>query len=166
MPKEQIWVSNENGRSFFGIKIKEEIFIVFFILILISLANDDNIVDKVNNNTQIQIFILFIVIYCVYNKIPWSLAFILLLLVSILFSKMIPNMIDNIKKKTIELKKNIPSNKKGILKKVQFKKPICKKVEQFIEKETFSEADTDNETEVDSDDEDELRDFLKENLNK
>lgn len=166
MPKEQIWVSNENGRSFFGFKIKEEIFIVFFILILISLANDDNIVDKVNNNTQIQIFILFIVIYCVYNKIPWSLAFILLLLVSILFSKMIPNMIDNIKKKTIELKKNIPSNKKGILKKVQFKKPICKKVEQFIEKETFSEADTDNETEVDSDDEDELRDFLKENLNK
>ena len=166
MPKEQIWVSNENGRSFFGIKIKEEIFIVFFILILISLANDDNIVDKVNNNTQIQIFILFIVIYCVYNKIPWSLAFILLLLVSILFSKMIPNMIDNIKKKTIELKKNIPSNKKGILKKVKFKKPICKKVEQFIEKETFSEVDTDNETEVDSDDEDELRDFLKENLNK
>ena len=87
----KVWVSDTNGRSFFGWRIKEEIFAIFFILVLISLANDENIVENVNKNLYIQIFIVLTVLYCIYNKIPWSLAFVLLFVFSLLFSGFIEN---------------------------------------------------------------------------
>ena len=74
----KIWVNDDSGRSILGWKIKEEIFAIFFILVILSLANDENIKDKVSNNIYIQIFIGIVVLYCIYNRIPWSLAFILI----------------------------------------------------------------------------------------
>ena len=53
----KVWVSNDSGRSIFGWKIKEEIFAIFFILVILALANDENITKKVSNNTYIQIFV-------------------------------------------------------------------------------------------------------------
>ena len=44
----KVWLSDTSGRSLFGWKIKEEIFAIFFILVILALANDDNIVKKVN----------------------------------------------------------------------------------------------------------------------
>ena len=81
-----VWISNESGRSLFGWKIKEEIFAIFFILVILSLSSNEKIVEKVSNNTSIQLFIVIIFIYCLYNKIPWSLAFILVFVFSMVFS--------------------------------------------------------------------------------
>ena len=95
---EKIWKSNTNGRSIFGWIIKEEIFAIFFILVILSLANDEKIIKKVNQNMYIQIFIALIIIYCIYNKIPWSLAFILVFIVSVLFSGLLKNSKESLKK--------------------------------------------------------------------
>ena len=102
----KIWISDESGRSFFGWKIKEEIFAIFFILVILSLANDKNIVDKVSSNTHIQIFVGLIFIYCIYNRIPWSLAFIILILISILFSDFLKNIKESVKKIFEDVKEN------------------------------------------------------------
>ncbi len=102
----KIWISDNNGRSFFGWKIKEEIFAIFFILVILSLANDKNIVDKVSNNTYIQIFVGLVFIYCIYNRIPWSLAFIILILISILFSDFLKNIKESVNKIFEDIKEN------------------------------------------------------------
>lgn len=100
----KIWVSDVSGRSIFGWKIKEEIFAIFFILVILALANDENIVKKVSDNIYIQIFVCLIVIYCIYNRIPWSLAFILILLVAILFSGFFTNVKCTVEKIIIDMK--------------------------------------------------------------
>ena len=93
------WFLNfSNERSIFGWIIKEEIFAIFFILVIVSLSNDETIVKKVSNNIYIQIFIGLIFLYCIYNRIPWSLAFILVLLISILFSTFVINIKESFKK--------------------------------------------------------------------
>ena len=99
-----IWISDTSGRSLFGWKIKEEIFAIFFILVILALANDDNIVKKVNDNIYIQIFIGLLVIYCIYNRIPWSLAFILIFLISMLFSDFLKNVKESIEKLFLDIK--------------------------------------------------------------
>jgi hypothetical protein len=100
----KVWISDTYGRSLFGWKIKEEIFAIFFILVILSLANDDNIVKKVNDNIYIQTFIGLLVIYCIYNRIPWSLAFILILLISMLFSDFFINVKGSFEKIFLDIK--------------------------------------------------------------
>jgi hypothetical protein len=100
----KVWISDTSGRSLFGWKIKEEIFAIFFILVILALANDDNIVKKVNDNIYIQIFIGLLVIYCIYNRIPWSLAFVLVLLVSMLFSDFFINVKGSFEKLFLDIK--------------------------------------------------------------
>jgi hypothetical protein len=109
----KVWVSNDSGRSIFGWKIKEEIFAIFFILVILALANDENITKKVSNNTYIQIFVGLVIVYCIYNRIPWSLAFILILLVAILFSGFLNNVKGTIETiyKDIKEKNNNDDNK-------------------------------------------------------
>ena len=94
----KVWISDSKGRSLFGWVIKEEIFAVFFILVILSLANDEKIVSKVNENIYIQFFIFLIIIYCIYNRIPWSLCFVLVLLVSVLFSGLVQNVKESLQK--------------------------------------------------------------------
>ena len=94
----KVWVSNDSGRSIFGWKIKEEIFAIFFILVVLSLANDENITEKVSNNIYIQIFVGIVILYCIYNRIPWSLAFILIFLVAVLFSGFLSNVKETFEK--------------------------------------------------------------------
>ena len=94
----KVWISDSKGRSLFGWVIKEEIFAVFFILVILSLANDEKIVSKVNENIYIQFFIFLIIIYCIYNHIPWSLCFVLVLLVSALFSGLVQNVKESLQK--------------------------------------------------------------------
>lgn len=72
-----LWSSTAAGRCVLGWHIPEEIFAVFFILVILALAKDENVVSKVQNNISIQIAVAILVLYCIYNKIPWSLAFIL-----------------------------------------------------------------------------------------
>jgi hypothetical protein len=60
-----------------GWHIPEEIFAVFFILVILALAKDENVVRKVQTNISIQIAIGILILYCVYNRVPWSLAFII-----------------------------------------------------------------------------------------
>jgi len=100
----KVWVSDATGRSLFGWKIKEEIFAIFFILVILALANDNDIVNKVSDNIYIQIFIGLVVIYCIYNKIPWSLAFILILLVAVLFSGFLENVKSSLQKLISDIK--------------------------------------------------------------
>lgn len=100
----KVWISDTSGRSLFGWKIKEEIFAIFFILVILALANDDNIVKKVNDNIYIQIFIGLLVIYCIYNRIPWSLAFVLILSVSMLFSDFFINVKGSFEKLFLDIK--------------------------------------------------------------
>ncbi len=113
----KVWVSDESGRSLFGWKIKEEIFAIFFILVILALANDKNVVDKVSNNIHIQIFVALLIIYCIYNRIPWSLAFILLLLISILFSDFFKNVKESVEGIFSDIKvKQIEENDPSIMK--------------------------------------------------
>jgi len=72
-----LWSSTNAGRSLLGWHIPEEIFAVFFILVILALAKDENVVRKVQSNISIQIAIGILILYCVYNKVPWSLAFII-----------------------------------------------------------------------------------------
>lgn len=109
--KKRVWISDTHGRSLFGWKIKEEIFAIFFILVIIALANDENIVKKVNDNISIQIFIGFLVIYCIYNRIPWSLAFFIILLISILFSNFCINVKGSFEKIFLDIKEKSNTNK-------------------------------------------------------
>ena len=102
----KVWKSNKSGRSIFGWKIKEEIFAIFFILVILALAGDEKIVEKVNNNTYIQIFVAIAVLYCIYNKIPWSLAFILIFLIAILFSGFVSKIKETVSKTFLDLKSN------------------------------------------------------------
>lgn len=107
MPKiKKIWVSNDSGRSFLGWKIKEEIFAVFFILVILSLSNDQKIVENVTNNVSIQMFVLIIFIYCLYNKIPWSLAFIIVFVFAFLFSGFVDNAKKSLNKLFLDFKEN------------------------------------------------------------
>jgi hypothetical protein len=138
-----MWTSNEFGRSLFGWKIKEEIFAVFFILVILALGNDEKIVEK-TENPYIQGFILMISIYCLYNRIPWSLAFIMVLLVAFLFSDFLYNVKGSLQK--INQDKNIMklgakvfgmiAEKKGILKKVRFE---CEESDTDVEDEDLKE---------------------------
>ena len=86
-----LWKSDINGRSFFGLVIKEEIFGVFFVLTLLCLFNDEKIVEKISNNIYAQGIIIFVAFYLVYQKIPLSLAFIILFIFLILFSDFFKN---------------------------------------------------------------------------
>jgi len=106
----KIWVNDDTGRSIFGWKIKEEIFAIFFILVILSLANDENIKDKVSNNIYIQIFIGIVVLYCIYNRIPWSLAFILIFLVALLFSGLLNNVKESVDKIYNDIKEKSKNN--------------------------------------------------------
>lgn len=72
-----LWSSTSAGRSLLGWHIPEEIFAVFFILVILALAKDENVVRKVQSNISIQIAIGILILYCVYNRVPWSLAFII-----------------------------------------------------------------------------------------
>ena len=67
-------------------KIREEIFALFFILVILALANDPAITEKVRSNTSVQIAIGLAIIYCLYNRIPWSIAFLILFGIGIGFS--------------------------------------------------------------------------------
>jgi len=102
----KVWVSDVTGRSLFGWKIKEEIFAIFFILVILALANDENIVKKVSDNIYIQIFVGLIIVYCIYNRIPWSLAFILIFLVAVLFSGLFTNVKGTVEKIMTDIKNN------------------------------------------------------------
>jgi|SaaInlStandDraft_1057018.scaffolds.fasta_scaffold04052_7 hypothetical protein len=113
MPKtKKIWISNDTGRSFLGWKIKEEIFAIFFILVILALSNDKKIVEKVTQNVSIQMFIFIIFIYCVYNKIPWSLAFIMVFIFAFLFSDFINNVKGSLNKIFLDIKNNNDFEKK------------------------------------------------------
>ena len=108
----KIWKSDvKSGRSIFGWVIKEEIFAIFFILVILSLANDEKIVNKVSNNIYIQIFIGLIIVYCIYNRIPWSLAFVLVLLVSVLFSGFLINIKESFTKIFVDINTQTTFNK-------------------------------------------------------
>jgi hypothetical protein len=81
-----VWSSTDRGKSIFGWNIPEEIFAVFFILIILALAKDDDIVNKVKGNISVQIAISILIIYCIYNKIPWSLFFIITFVFAVSFT--------------------------------------------------------------------------------
>ena len=108
MSTKKINIVKENKISIFGWVIKEEIFAIFFILVILSLANDEKIVNKVSNNVYIQMFIGLIIVYCIYNRIPWSLAFVLILLVSLLFSGFLINIKESFKKIFVDINNNTP----------------------------------------------------------
>lgn len=180
----KIWISNEYGRSLFGWKIKEEIFAIFFILVILALANDENIINKVSENTHIQIFIGLVIVYCIYNRIPWSLAFILIFLVAILFSGFFNNVKGTIEKMctTIQDKNNIkemnrPDNtfmhlgarvfswlskdknnekNKSILKKVRFDKSNTNITNKSTTETNNIICDTDSDESEESDEESEM----------
>ena len=122
-----IWNSNTNGRSFFGWVIKEEIFAVFFILVIIQLFQEKNIQDLIKNDNNIQIFAVLLGVFCVYHKIPLSLLFTIVFIIAFYCIY---------KNSTVEYIKNKFSTffekkeKKG--KKVRFKKPICEEVSKRI----------------------------------
>lgn len=69
-----------------GGKIREEIFALFFVLIILALANDEGVVNKVKHNLSIQIAIGLIIIYCLYNRIPWSVSFMIMVAFAMGFS--------------------------------------------------------------------------------
>ena len=161
----KVWVSNDSGRSVFGWKIKEEIFAIFFILVILALANDENITKKVSNNTYIQIFVGLVIVYCIYNRIPWSLAFILIFLVAVLFSGFLNNVKGTIEKicYDIQEKAKDDNNKdtpnpslmhlgarvfswmsKDKTSNLQNNKSILKKKVQFDDEEIVSESDNEN----------------------
>jgi hypothetical protein len=173
---EKIWKSNSNGRSIFGWIIKEEIFAIFFILVILSLANDEKIIKKVNQNMYIQIFIALIIIYCIYNKIPWSLAFILVFIVSVLFSGLLKNSKESLKKiilnntsskehKFRELGAKVLSwiskdnTAKSILKKVNFENmdnsnsdnEECKQASKYFQFTSDENSDIDTDVDTDAD---------------
>lgn len=165
----QIWISDTTGRSLFGWKIKEEIFAIFFILVILVLANDENIVNKVSNNLYIQIFIGLIIIYCIYNRIPWSLAFVIILLISVLFSDFFTNVKGSVQKIFLDIKNknqenikdnNAPlvklgakvfgwlSNNKNKNQECENKKSILKKV-KFDKKNNNEDVDSDSDSDDD-----------------
>ena len=134
----KIWKSDViSGRSIFGWVIKEEVFAIFFILVILSLANDENIANKVSNNVYIQIFIGLIIVYCIYNRIPWSLAFVLILLVSVLFSGFLTNVKESFKKIYVDVNNNTPiiDSKKNSL------RELGAKVFSWISKEKQKNTD-------------------------
>ena len=137
----KIWKSDvKSGRSIFGWVIKEEIFAIFFILVILSLANDEKIVNKVSNNLYIQIFIGLIIVYCIYNRIPWSLAFVLVLLVSVLFSGFLINIKESFTKIFVDINTQTTFNKTKSLRELGAKvfswisKEKQKNTKDFLEK--------------------------------
>jgi len=81
-----LWSSNGTGRSVLGWRIPEPIFAVFFILVVLALAKDENVVSKVRENKSVQIALAILVLYCIYNRAPWSLMFIIGFIASVCFT--------------------------------------------------------------------------------
>lgn len=160
----EVWKSDKSGRSLFGLKIKEEIFAIFFILVIILLSNDENIVKKVNNDMYTQVFIIFTIMYCVYNHIPWSLAFILLFCVLLFFTDFIVSIQESVYKilKKIQKENHLKSNINKNVKKVRFKDDICNKVSDFLENDM---SDVESECDMESEKE-KLKTFMTQNLSK
>ena len=169
-----------SNRSVMGWRIPEEIFAVFFILVILSLAKDENVVNKVQNNVSVQIAIGILVLYCVYNKIPWSLAFVIGMISAVCFTGLlndakgtVGNIISKIKKDDATLKMGarvlgLMKKPKSILKvpekKVSFEDDdICSKVSEAFgldDPDTDAET-TDNETEEDKENQrDDLLSFM------
>jgi len=113
METNKIWVSDKSGRSFFGIKIKEEIFAICIILLILSLSNDEKIKNVVDNNIYIQGFIIVSIIYCIYNRLPWSLIFTILFVIHLLFTDFTKNVYDSV----VKIFYKISSSDKKIIKK-------------------------------------------------
>lgn len=89
LASKSLWTSNKSGRHCLGFHIPDEIFAVFFILVILSLAKDEEVMKKVQENRSVQIAIGILVIYCLYNKIPWSLAFILGFVIAVSFTNVL-----------------------------------------------------------------------------
>ena len=57
--------------------------ILFVIIILLYLYNDTNIKKIIHTKKQVQLGILLSVLYCVYNKVSYSIILIILIVVTI-----------------------------------------------------------------------------------
>lgn len=127
-------------------KIREEIFALFFVLIILALANDPVITEKVRTNTSVQIAIGLAVIYCLYNRIPWSVAFLLLFGVAIGFSGMLKDAYSSVQKAVdlVNPNKEEADIKSALKKTVTFEKEEeTKLVGKDEEEEEEEESDTD-----------------------
>jgi hypothetical protein len=93
---------NQNGRNWGYLirsSIPEEIFALFFVLVILSLAKDEDVVEKVQKNVFIQIAVGIMVIFCIYNRMPWSLVFLLGFVMLMSFKKHpLDSYIDDMKK--------------------------------------------------------------------
>ena len=63
--------------------------ILFVIIILLYLYNDTNIKKIIHTKKQVQLGILLSVLYCVYNKVSYSIILIILIVVTIFFTDII-----------------------------------------------------------------------------
>lgn len=128
-------------------KIREEIFALFFVLIILALANDPVITEKVRTNTSVQIAIGLAVVYCLYNRIPWSVAFLLLFGVAIGFSGMLKDAYSSVQKAVdvVTPKKEETDVKSALKKTVTFEK------EEKVEENKTGEEEEEEEEESDTD---------------
>lgn len=64
-------------RSFLSLHIPDEIFAVFFILVLVCLAKDERIITLLHTSRSFQLAVGVLCIYCAINCTPWSFCFML-----------------------------------------------------------------------------------------
>jgi hypothetical protein len=88
----------KNCRSYLGWYFKEEIFAAFFILVILALANNEKVIKKIKENTSVQIAIGILVFYCIYNKIPWSFAFLLVFVIGLIYGNFLIDAKETIEK--------------------------------------------------------------------
>lgn len=144
-----LWVSNERGRFMMGFYIREEIFAVFFIIVLFSLLKDENITKKIKENISLQIAIVILLLYCIYNRIPFSFLFIILAILSFIFTDTLKSLKDAIfsQKKEENNENNIDLMKMGarvlnIIKPKSILKSPDKKVQFDVNNNSDSDSDS------------------------
>lgn len=166
-----------------NIKITDEFYGIFCIIILFVLFNDKSLLDHIDKNNYIKIFIFLSSLFIVYQKVEWKYIIIFLIFFAVFFSnfvliiKSVFSDVSNDIKMTLPKKENdnelmklgakmfslVKNDKKGIIKKVRFEEDdddeMCDKVSQ-----QFGLND-DPESEPDCEDSDELKKDLKDYMN-
>lgn len=69
-------------------KIPNEVFCVFFVLVVLCLLGDDNIIEMLKENTYLQMTAVGIFLFLIFYRVPWSVAFVIVFMFCLFFSNM------------------------------------------------------------------------------
>ena len=75
-------VFNSNA-PYINLKMRDEIYFIFFIILILSFIKDESIMTYIQNNHILQLVVVFLFLYSIYHKIPIYLLFSILFIIAI-----------------------------------------------------------------------------------